>query len=128
MMNVYPSGLCLGPLAVGFYELAATIAPMVGRFVYLNAPRIGAFIEGLSPAAAGSVGAAGVGRVAKSGAKAAESLSAQQSKSISSYEKRILEHQEKLEQFKANPTIRPGMENLPKEAIEKQWQRRINHL
>ena len=57
--NVDPSGLCLGPLVIGCYELAVAVTPTIGRFVYLNAPRIGAFIEGLSPAAAGSVSVAG---------------------------------------------------------------------
>jgi RHS repeat-associated protein len=53
-----PSGLCVGPLFV-------PCAIHAGRMVYLNAPRIAAAIEGLSPAAAGSVGAAaGVAGVA----------------------------------------------------------------
>ncbi len=47
---------------------------------------------------------------------------------IHSLEQRIAEHQEKLDKFKANPTVRPGMENLPREVIEKQQQSRIRHL
>ena len=33
-------------------------------------------------------------------------------------EKRIAEHEKKLADFKANPTIKPGMKGLPKEVIE----------
>lgn len=43
-------------------------------------------------------------------------------------EKQIQKHQKKLDEFKANPTVRPGMENLPKEIIRKQQQMRIKHL
>ena len=43
-------------------------------------------------------------------------------------EKQIASHEKKLEEFRANPTVRPGMENLPKDVIEKQQQRRIQHL
>ena len=88
----------------------------------------GGLVRGGEKLAANGAEKLAANAVANGGAKAAESLTAQQLKSISSYEKRILEHQEKLEKFKTNPTIRPGMENLPKEVIEKQWQRRINHL
>jgi RHS repeat-associated protein len=55
-------------------------------------------------------------------------LSAQAEKSIASLENRILEHEQKLAEFKANPTVRPGMENLPKELIRKQQARRIELL
>jgi hypothetical protein len=49
-------------------------------------------------------------------------------RSIRSLEKQITEHQQKIADFKANPTIRPGMENLPKNVIEAQQQGRIRHL
>ncbi|WP_162148422.1 RHS repeat domain-containing protein [Asticcacaulis sp. YBE204] len=55
-------------------------------------------------------------------------LSNEAQRAIRSYEKRIVEHQTKLAEFKANPTVRPGMENLSKEVIEAQHQRRIAHL
>ncbi|WP_175874370.1 RHS repeat-associated core domain-containing protein [Burkholderia sp. BCC0397] len=55
-------------------------------------------------------------------------LSQQEQKSINSYEKLISEHQRKISEFKENPTVRPGMEGLSREVIEKQWERRILHL
>lgn len=42
--------------------------------------------------------------------------------------KRVNEHQEKLENFKQNPTIRLGMENQSPKAIQQQQQARIRHL
>ena len=49
-------------------------------------------------------------------------------KEIRSLTKRIEEHELKIKEFKANPTVRPGMEKLPKEIIEKQQLARIRHL
>ena len=53
---------------------------------------------------------------------------AQKAKAVRSLEKRIKEHQEKIEKFKKDPSVRPGMENQSKEAIRQQQQRRIEHL
>jgi len=47
---------------------------------------------------------------------------------IRSLEKQIAQHEKKVDDFRANPTVRPGMEKLPKEVIEKQQQERIRHL
>jgi len=55
-------------------------------------------------------------------------LTSQQQKSIRSLETQISKHQDKLQIFKSNPTVRPGMENLSKELIQQQQLRRINHL
>lgn len=55
-------------------------------------------------------------------------LTAQQQKAIGSLEKQIAKHEQKLQDFKNNPTVRPGMENLPSEVIQKQQQSRIQHL
>ena len=49
-------------------------------------------------------------------------------KAVRTLKKRIEEHKIKLEEFKKNPTIREGMENLPEETIKKQQERRILHL
>ncbi|WP_231623941.1 RHS repeat domain-containing protein [Neisseria sp. 83E34] len=54
-------------------------------------------------------------------------LSDSDKKSIRSYEKLIDEHKKKIEEFKKNPTVRPGMENLPKDIIKKQQEGRIKH-
>ena len=47
---------------------------------------------------------------------------------FSSQAKLILEHQQKIDDFKINPTVRPGMENLPADIIKKQQEARIRHL
>jgi len=62
---------------------------------------------------------------AKDGAK---ELSKQETKSIRNYEKNISEHEQKLEAFKKEPTVKPGMERLSKEVIEAQQAKRIQHL
>ncbi|MGI9281762.1 MAG: ankyrin repeat domain-containing protein, partial [Endozoicomonas sp.] len=55
-------------------------------------------------------------------------LSSSQQKAIRSLEKQIENHEQKLKEFINNPTIRPGMENLPKNVIREQQKRRIEHL
>ncbi|MDR6842185.1 RHS repeat-associated core domain-containing protein [Pseudoxanthomonas sacheonensis] len=55
-------------------------------------------------------------------------ISAEATRGIRSLEKRIAEHTKKLEEFKANPTVRPGMEKMSKEAIQGQQKKRIEHL
>lgn len=55
-----PSGLILPYLAFMAVDAAIDTAPVWGRYVYLNAPRIAAFAEGLLPSSAGSVGVAAV--------------------------------------------------------------------
>ncbi|MEM6455316.1 MAG: hypothetical protein AAF772_09510, partial [Acidobacteriota bacterium] len=55
-------------------------------------------------------------------------LSTSQLKSIRSLEKRIAEHQQKLRDFQANPTVRPGMEGATEQAIRAQQAARIRHL
>jgi TolA-binding protein len=55
-------------------------------------------------------------------------LSPEAQRGIRSLERRIAEHEGKLAEFKANPTVRPGMEKLPAEVIKKQQQARIQHL
>jgi hypothetical protein len=55
-------------------------------------------------------------------------LSKQAQKSIRSLEKQIAKHEDKLADFKASPTVRPGMENLPEAVIRQQQARRIQHL
>jgi hypothetical protein len=55
-------------------------------------------------------------------------LSKQARKGIRSTEKRIAEHEAKLADFKANPTPRPGTENLSKEIQQKSIDGRITKL
>jgi hypothetical protein len=50
-----------------------------------------------------------------------------QLKSIQSLEKQIQKHQQKLEYFRSNPTIKPGMENLSKDLIKQQQEARVRH-
>ncbi len=73
-------GLCPVCIFEGAAFVAMRVAPVVGRYVYLNAPRIAGFIEGLSPAAAGSVSSAVAleARVANGGAKTGINLASPQ--------------------------------------------------
>jgi len=59
---------------------------------------------------------------------AGQQLSREARRGIASLERRILEHRAKLEAFKANPTVRQGMEKLSKELIEAQKNARVQHL
>ena len=43
-------------------------------------------------------------------------------------EKRIVEHEKKLADFRASPTVRPGMEGQSKEVIEAAQKARESHL
>jgi len=90
----------------------------------------------LSRAAVSRVGAA-LGRLAqfvRRSDKAAEvakdgvQLSREAEKSVRSLQKQISRHEEKLADFKANPTVRPGMENLPDEVIRQQQLKRIEKI
>jgi uncharacterized protein RhaS with RHS repeats len=54
-------------------------------------------------------------------------LNKQQQKSIKSLNKQIKKHEQKIKDFKDNPSVRPGMENQPKSVIEKQQKARIEH-
>jgi hypothetical protein len=60
-------------------------------------------------------------------AQAFEALSKSEQKAIRSLKDHIAEHEQKIADFKSNPTVRPGMENLPKEKIEVQQARRLEH-
>ena len=55
-------------------------------------------------------------------------LSKEDRKSIRSLEKQIEKHEQKLADFKNNPSVRPGMENQPEEVIQAQRATRIRHL
>ncbi len=55
-------------------------------------------------------------------------MSREDQKSIRNYTRRIEEHQQKIENFKNNPTVRPGMENLSPEAIQAQQASRLRHF
>jgi hypothetical protein len=61
-------------------------------------------------------------------AKGAGELGIEAQRGIRSLEKQIAAHEEKLKEFLTNPTVRPGMENLPKELIQQQQLRRIQKL
>lgn len=49
-------------------------------------------------------------------------------RAIASLLKRIAEHEQKLADFKRNPTVRPGMGGQSSEAIAQAQRRRIRHL
>jgi RHS repeat-associated protein len=93
-------------------------------FVVGGVGNIAAGIRGLMTTGSGSGGPQASTPAARGGAE----LSKEAQRSIRSFERRIAEHESKLAEFKANPTVRPGMEGLPKELIQKQQQTRIEHL
>jgi RHS repeat-associated protein len=65
---------------------------------------------------------------AKKATKSATELSKSAQKGIRSLEKRVVEHEKKLADFKANPTVRPGMEGQPESVIKAAQESRIRHL
>ena len=65
---------------------------------------------------------------AKGASVVARELTKQETRSIQSLEIQISKHEKKLVEFQNNPTVRPGMENLPAGAIQRQQQTRIDHL
>nr|WP_255609678.1 RHS repeat-associated core domain-containing protein [Methylosinus sp. Sm6] len=114
-----------------------------GEGFALSAPTgPGAIVGTAGGAVAGALGGALAGARfgVNAGAAAGEALynlnwfsdnggpSREAQKSIRSLERQIAAHERKLEAFRTNPTVRPGMENLPAELIEMQQQRRIRHL
>jgi len=57
-----------------------------------------------------------------------DKMSAEDKRSVRSLQKQIREHHQKIQDFKNNPTVRPGMENQPADIIAKQHQARLDHL
>jgi hypothetical protein len=55
------------------------------------------------------------GWLGKATGEAEKALTKGEAKSIRSLEKRVAEHQQKIAEFKQNPTVKPGMEGLSKE-------------
>ena len=86
--------------------------------------------EGGKQAAKESAKQAGKGALKKGASQAGKSAkpTTQSLKAIRSYQKRISEHEQKLKNFKENPTVRPGMGRLPRTKIEAQQNARIRHL
>lgn len=74
----------------------------------------------------GTSGSGGVGT--DTAASKAKELSREARKGIRRLELRIAQHEKKLADFKANPTVRPGMEGQPREIIEAAQRSRIRHL
>jgi RHS repeat-associated protein len=115
----------LQPTSLGPWMNDAPLAVEPGlEGVYPEAYLIGG--SGLLKSAAGAI--KGIGAAEGAGVGQITRLSAEAQRGITSLERQISIHERKLNEFRTNPTIRPGMENLPKEIIEKQQQIRINHL
>ncbi|WP_373085472.1 RHS repeat-associated core domain-containing protein [Sneathiella sp.] len=64
----------------------------------------------------------------KDGATGNKSPTNQTEKAIRSLRKRLAEHEQKLSDFKRNPTVRPGMEGQPESVIRAAQESRIRHL
>jgi RHS repeat-associated protein/uncharacterized repeat protein (TIGR02543 family) len=113
-----PKGLVI-PVIV---EVTAEVAEGAAEACAANPACDAAVTEAVAEAAAATAEASeAVGAACKTLGKQAE-------KGIRSLLKRIAEHEQKLNDFKANPTVRPGMEGQPQEVIEAAQQARINHL
>lgn len=89
----------------------------------LTASQVATSIDG-----AGELLSMGRAILVKAGLESSADLSPEAIRGIRSLQKRIDEHVAKLEEFKSNPTIRPGMEKMSKEAIAKQQASRVAHL
>jgi len=57
-----------------------------------------------------------------------DKMSTEDKRAVRSLQKQIREHYQKIEEFRNNPTVRPGMKNQPADVIAKQQQSRIDHL
>jgi hypothetical protein len=125
--------LAAAPVVVGSYLLEEAAEEVLDRVTGLPISLVTAVVD---PTEIAQYAAKRLARqapdVAQEGfelaAKRTGELSSQAQKGIRSLEKRIAEHEAKLADFRANPTVRSGMENLPKEVIEKQQRARIQHL
>lgn len=103
------------PDASGKAKVAAKVTSKIGKEAAEALEK--KFGESLAKDTAGNAGKVGI-----------KELTIQQQKSIRSLEAQIAKHEKKIQDFKDNPTIRPGMENMPKEVIQMQQQRRVQHL
>jgi RHS repeat-associated protein len=59
---------------------------------------------------------------------AGKELTKQELKSVKSLAKQMEKHEQKLEDFKTNPTVRPGMEHMPQERIQAQQAQRAEDI
>ena len=108
-------------------------APMVPVAIAVTAgmavlPAAVAVAGGLSPAAATAAVGAGAKAAASLGKAAGKELSKQEAKSIRSLEKQIEKHEQKITDFKENPSVRPGMENQSPAEISAQQASRVQGL
>ena len=116
-------------LQVNCFNSGATLAQETGTLLGVTALLAGGL---LAPEMAPVI-IAGASRQAvteaekKAGEQTAKKISAQAARGIRSLEKEIAKHLKKIAEFKKNPTVRPGMEDMPKDAIQRQQQRRIEH-
>ena len=122
-------GLTVADVAAVVDDLVHERYAEAGKGTTLLAAGAGPLPNGLATAA--RVGRSG-GKAAKGAARLSDDaishLPKSAQKSIRSHEKEIARHRAKLEEFKANPTVRPGMEGLPEDAIKAQQARRIRHF
>lgn len=118
----------LGGLAVD----AVVIILGVAGLIYLNEEKKDAINSGGQEGAQSGTGSAAGSPPPddddKNTGEQQRELSNEEKRAIRSYEKRIAEHEAKLQDFKSNPTVRPGMEGQPNEVIAQQHAARIKHL
>lgn len=130
--RVLPEGAPIVTIGKAFAGVAAAAAGWLGNDESLY----NAAVDGLRETQGENVDTVvllgTVGRGGGKGTPATRSDTAQLSlpaqRGIRSLERQIAAHEAKLAAFKANPTVRPGMEHLPPAAVVRQQQKRIQHL
>jgi hypothetical protein len=114
------NSLVIGLISAGVLRVFIRVMPGGGG---LRGPRVGVDPDPVAPKPP-----APKPPVDEPVSRATNELSSEAQRGIRSLEKRIAEHESKLADFKANPTVRPGMEAQPKALIEAAQQSRIKHL
>ncbi|NYH50332.1 RHS repeat domain-containing protein [Xanthomonas arboricola] len=120
-----PDGRCDGPSTCAIdRDIAAMNRGEISRdeFMVRSESRAVGAVAGLALVATG-------GRaIGLTGGLARREISNEARRGIRTLEKRIAEHAKKIEDFKKNPTVKPGMEKMPEAAVKIQQQRRVRHL
>jgi RHS repeat-associated protein len=138
--NTDPDGRCDGPSTCAIdRDIAAMNSGDMSReeFMDRSEARAAGAVIGLGIVATGYVGVRALRAlpiVAKyltrqqAKREAIREAKAQATRGIRSLERRIEEHVKKLDEFRNNPTVRPGMEGMSEEAIKAQQAARVTHL
>ena len=117
-----PSGLCIEDACIGEAALACAANPACDAAVAEAAAEAAAAVEAAAPAVESAASEA-----ASSVDEMCQGLSREARRGVRSLLKRIEEHKQKILDFRANPSVKPGMEGMSQEAIEAQQAARVTH-